>query len=1033
VSGYYYASRIRPEEYFVGGATMPFKVNPQTVVGIVDDKLGNKPEMCADVRLIASVMQNIARIHPADCDSQSFKHKLQEVLVNALSAGERLLGNSSISALQASSITPLDRFAVVHFVSTHWALLRGLENVVREVTFEPAKIPADVVGRAQSSRSINSDVQKALELSTGLDTPYTLAVNPSSQLGPYYEEQLRTFATLVELLRGGWHGARELRKSIEIAMQSYHGWASGQTSAAIAVQSYLNYAQQLAQSNLVSDDVKGLSLALQDWLRVSDNLNERRKEGWRAYRETLSKLPDDKITMFDENFGVRKVFVQPVATYKVAGAKPSPGAPVSDVAGLIGTLISTRTESDDLILLAGGPGSGKSTLCRILAAELATNVDIHPVFLRLRRLQDSHDIRGFVETHLQGLGLIDKISDLAAVPNLVLILDGFDELVMASRTKLREFFNALKEDLSSGPLRHAKAIVSGRDTLFPNGQGLPTGAHLISLLPFDRNRIAAWGAKWRHQHSQSMAKSFYPENLVGEGRRTPQNPSPLEHLVSWPLTLHLVARAHTSGSINLKPDTADQVEKAALYRSIVADTALRQDEQAGGRGRLNPKQMRTFVQAIAWEMYRTGREALDVTEGLPILRSILPEATESDLAELADVTIVNQPELTKGDETGFEFVHKSFSEYFAAETIATKIEEACFKVPQWGDEADTWRMSTKEATSALAELFGIRLLTIEVQEMLEPMLVDFLSFIKGSPKQDSIEDIKLKIENKLQRFEALLHEFASGKLLREVAAPARPLGGSIGELESFGNYASALLFIAVALARRKDAHLEKQKRYVFINSASLMRLVHIVLAGDIQIDFSFSRRGLELIEARRTGSEATEVFFPPVAPNLLQGVRGLDLPLEKAILSLNTKMRALEIENVLLSFYMHMSRYDDQAGLLFKHKRYDYQYKYRNGLDEYLHKVVSLIRVSHREELLFFERTIKDVLGWLLTFDDGSISRPIVEETISDLRRLVLNVGIHRMEYSEFFDQVHSLLNRMFDREVDAGRRPKIKTRAKKD
>ena len=163
-------------------------------------------------------------------------------------------------------------------------------------------------------------------------------------------------------------------------------------------------------------------------------------------------------------------------------------------------------------------------------------------------------------------------------------------------------------------------------------------------------------------------------------RETP----PLEHLVSWPLTLHLVARAHTSGSINLEPSTSGQAEKAILYRSIVADTALRQSDKSAGEGRLGSKEMRQFVQAIAWEMYSTGREALDVSEGLPILKTIFRDATESTLAVLADVTIVNQPELTKGEETGFEFVHKSFSEYFVAEKIATGIEQICFKGAAWG-------------------------------------------------------------------------------------------------------------------------------------------------------------------------------------------------------------------------------------------------------------------------------------------------------------------------------------------------------------
>jgi hypothetical protein len=280
--------------------------------------------------------------------------------------------------------------------------------------------------------------------------------------------------------------------------------------------------------------------------------------------------------------------------------------------------------------------------------------------------------------------------------------------------------------------------------------------------------------------------------------------------------------------------------------------------------------MRRFVQAIAWEMYSTGREALDVSEGLPILRRILPEATESDLTELADVTIVNQPELTKGEETGFEFVHKSFSEYFAAETIATKIEEICFQVVQWGADGETWRMSVKEATFALAGLFAVRLLTAEVQEMLEPMLGDFLVFLKGpSGRQSSThEALASNLEKKLLRFEALLSDFSGGGLLRDVAGATRSSKLVISELESFGNYASALLFIAVALARRENTHAGEPTRRVRIPPTTLIRLLHIVLAGEIQIDRPYARRGLQLIDARRQGGESTEVFFPPLAPNL---------------------------------------------------------------------------------------------------------------------------------------------------------------------
>jgi predicted NACHT family NTPase len=123
---------------------------------------------------------------------------------------------------------------------------------------------------------------------------------------------------------------------------------------------------------------------------------KKRADAWARYKNSLLELPDQKETMFAEQFGVRQVFVQPVARYKVAGMSLDQGATVPDVANLIAGLISDRVPGDELILLCGGPGSGKSTLCRIVASELASNQEMHPVFLRLRRLQDGQDIPSFV-------------------------------------------------------------------------------------------------------------------------------------------------------------------------------------------------------------------------------------------------------------------------------------------------------------------------------------------------------------------------------------------------------------------------------------------------------------------------------------------------------------------------------------------------------------------------------------------------------------------------------------------------------------
>src|SRR5205807_266350 len=139
---------------------------------------------------------------------------------------------------------------------------------------------------------------------------------------------------------------------------------------------YLNFEHQRAWTARVSDDVRSIHQALTHWLQPTSEAAKKRAEAWERYKKTLLVLPDLKETMFAEQFGVRHVFVQPIARYKVAGMGIEDGTVVADVANLMAGLISERVPGDELILLCGGPGSGKSTLCRAIASELASNQEM---------------------------------------------------------------------------------------------------------------------------------------------------------------------------------------------------------------------------------------------------------------------------------------------------------------------------------------------------------------------------------------------------------------------------------------------------------------------------------------------------------------------------------------------------------------------------------------------------------------------------------------------------------------------------------
>lgn len=355
--------------------------------------------------------------------------------------------------------------------------------------------------------------------------------------------------------------------------------------------------------------------------------------------------------MYNEDFGVRKVFVMPQASYHRigAGALDAPEiAPALD--RLLGALVSNRPEGSDLVVLCGGPGSGKSTLCRMLASELAQDEKMHPVFLKLRRCKEGADLSSFLEDSLVKEGVISKLADLQSIPNVVLILDGFDELVLASRARLRHFFSVLLDDVRSGPLRHARVIVSGRDTLFPKGEGLPRGSHVLTVLPFDRERVALWGELWRglHHKHKGPGSTFHPEALIGkETRPRKEKIGALQQLVSWPLTLHLLARVHTAGLFDISSGNHSRIEKAYLYRGILRETAHRQLLQTEGKGRLEPERMREFLRKIAWAMYSRSVDSMEVADVIPLCKHFFPNQDDVALAELAEVSIVSAPEIQK--------------------------------------------------------------------------------------------------------------------------------------------------------------------------------------------------------------------------------------------------------------------------------------------------------------------------------------------------------------------------------------------------
>lgn len=886
---------------------MASKTNAKSVKETLEDRLKGDAKLVSSFGKLAGFAAAVAAGDPLSLAMAVAK--IGDAAGAALDASSEILtrvaGEQPTGKLTAAG--NFERFKVVFYTACARAYIETISSKFGEFA---SKVEANKESKPEVAlpAGMKERMQQGIANITEAEVTFLFGVEPLAGNVPLFSAYSDWLIVLLVATGVNELAARSFVMECEKEARSrFRVFLTGDDPVADWTRRYL----AVTRAERTSEVLEGLASvadSLKDWTEPFKELKKREREAWRSYREMLIGLPDMKETMFNEQFGVRKVFVKPEVNYHVAGASGDAGKPQKspDIGSLIGALISTRTSGDDLIILCGGPGSGKSTLCRILAAQLAQDDNVHPIFVRLRRLKEGADIGAFIEESLQKLGAITRLSDLRTVPNLVIILDGFDELVMASRARLRQFFNILREEHSSGALRGSKIIVSGRDTLFPHGDGLPTGSHVVTLLPFDKPRVQAWCTKWRAVHTTGPGCTFEAAQFLDSSARGRKG-SPLHHLITWPLTLHLVARVHTTGLLDLAPGGEKRIEKAYLYRSILAETAKRQEEQADTAGRLGPVQMREFLRDLAWQMYAESRDSMDPAEVMPLLAKHFKDKPDAELSELADVAVVNSPELSKGEETGFEFVHKSFAEYLVAERMAHSLEMAIFKAAAFGTDELTWRMSDEDATRELAPYLASRLLTEEVQEMLEPMLGGFVEFLKGGRVSEIVSGAKREdgLRNIIDRLEALYRKCVQGEQLGLALGGTGKRQETINPLETIANYAAGIVLIGTAAARQLSSLKTKPERVTFNASpfeGAFWRWSSILSAGGLQIDRRLAERLYEGLSGGRSGNVLDD-RLSPLKTGWMARIHGYRATLSELVASLESDVRYLQILNVLISAY----------------------------------------------------------------------------------------------------------------------------------
>ena len=407
-------------------------------------------------------------------------------------------------------------------------------------------------------------------------------------------------------------------------------------------------------------------------------------KAWDDYRIHLGELANRDI--FGSQIGIRDLYVLPSFTYyrqgqRIAGPEATqmdePQLPLrNNLPQFLTHLISKRTPRDNLIFIFGDPGVGKTSFGQMYANALSSCKSFHPLYIPLQYIDPTRDLVPEIERYVRESTLRDAVRELHNCSNVVFILDAFDELAQATRDRMGDFFRRLERFTTDQLYRAAATIATGRHTLFSKSDALiPAGTHVITLQPFDEGQIKEWSVKWNKLAGQSFDGTKFWQSH--EARR-----GDLHDIATQPLLLYLLAKLEQSGT-PVNPADVD-TSRSGIYRHIIQWVCNRQQEKWGSSlgNPMSAGQMRKLLRLTGFCAMSRGRRAVHLDDLQSMLGDAgLSEETVQDKnnyqAERTFLTFA----FAKTGQASWEFKHKQFGEYLAAEYIAERFDVAIKRVP----------------------------------------------------------------------------------------------------------------------------------------------------------------------------------------------------------------------------------------------------------------------------------------------------------------------------------------------------------------
>lgn len=331
------------------------------------------------------------------------------------------------------------------------------------------------------------------------------------------------------------------------------------------------------------------------------------------------------------------------------------------------------------LLILGLPGAGKTLLCRMLAAQILS-AEYHVIIIKLRDTIAENTIMKQIDAQIErDFGDNCTWNDLRSASldkPILLIFDGYDELLQASGKTYSDYLNKIAEfQLEHGTIYHifVRCIVTSRSTLIDKAS-IPRNSQILRLCDFDDDRIKIWSKIW-NQANEHYFSSHRLKELKIESKGT------VKELAGQPLLLLMLALYDMGG--NHLQERHD-ISRSELYFRLIRDFIVREKEKDSDYNRLDQERQEIEIQdafrhlgIAALGMYNRKELFIQTTQLNSDLSFLEPKrserAHEYSLEECDKLVgsfffIHSSSTLQTGNfhVKAYEFLHNTFGEFLTA-------------------------------------------------------------------------------------------------------------------------------------------------------------------------------------------------------------------------------------------------------------------------------------------------------------------------------------------------------------------------------